>query len=48
VFGPGRAGPYGLRFGKAHPEFYVRRGASTFPASQDDIRYVARTQAYDA
>jgi Putative DNA-binding domain len=41
----GRGGPYGLQFGKAQPEFYVRRGSNTYPAGQDDIRYIARVQA---
>jgi hypothetical protein len=40
----GQSGPYGLRFGQAPPEFYVRRGSSTYPASQTDIRSVALSQ----
>jgi Putative DNA-binding domain len=39
---PGTAGPYGIRFGNGVVEFYVRRGASTYPATQDEIRSLAQ------
>lgn len=38
--GPGPSTPYGITVDKGHdrPEFYVRRGASTYPAQPSDIR----------
>lgn len=33
--------PYGLRFGDKPVEFYVRRGASTYPATQRELRDIA-------
>src|SRR5262249_58800281 len=42
---PGTSGPYGIRFGNGVVECYVRRGASTYPATQDEIRSVAHAQA---
>ncbi len=42
---PGTAGPYGIRFGNGVVEFYIRRGASTYPATQDEIRSLAQAHA---
>lgn len=33
--------PYGLQFGGKPLEFYVRRGASTYPATQTEVRELA-------
>lgn len=37
----GASKPYGLQFGGKPVEFYVRRGASTYPATQAEIRAAA-------
>jgi len=44
---PGR--PYGLKFGDKPVEFYVRRGASTYPATQGEVRnlVITGTQSTD-
>ena len=39
---PGVAPPYGIT--PAKPTFYVRRGATTFPASSDQVRALARSR----
>ena len=39
---PGRAQPYGIQLhGDGQIEYYFRRGASTFPATQQDVREAA-------
>jgi hypothetical protein len=39
---PGPAQPYGIQLhGDGHIEYYFRRGASTFPATQQDVREAA-------
>jgi hypothetical protein len=44
---PGNAPPYGIAVDKGsrdRPEFYIRRGASTYPAQPDDLRQAARSR----
>ena len=38
----GASPPYGVD--PANPSYYMRRGATTFPASADDVRTIARTR----
>jgi predicted HTH transcriptional regulator len=45
--GPGPAPPYGIAVDKGSrdkPEFYIRRGASTYPAQPADLRQAARSR----
>lgn len=42
---PGTDKPYGIQFGGKPVEFYVRRGASTFPATQAEVRAAALSTA---
>jgi hypothetical protein len=39
---PSSGRPYGLQFQDKPIEFYVRRGASTYPATQSEIRAIAQ------
>jgi predicted HTH transcriptional regulator len=38
----GKLPPYGVD--PANPSYYIRRGATTFPASADDVRSLARAR----
>ena len=38
----GASPPYGVD--PANPSYYIRRGATTFPASADDVRTIARAR----
>jgi hypothetical protein len=38
---PSASGPYGLQFGDKTIEFYVRRGSSTYAATQQEVRAMA-------
>jgi predicted HTH transcriptional regulator len=42
-----RSRPYGLQFNDRPVEFYVRRGASTFPATAEEVRSLAQPQPND-
>ncbi len=39
----GPSGPFGVQFDNNPVEFYVRRNASTYPATQQEIRELAFT-----
>jgi predicted HTH transcriptional regulator len=42
IIGPGVSPPYGVD--PANPRYYIRRGATTFPASADQVRALARSR----
>ncbi|MCZ2812018.1 ATP-binding protein [Modestobacter sp. VKM Ac-2979] len=44
---PSRSRPYGLQFNDRPVEFYVRRGASTFPATAEEVRSLAEPPSGD-
>ncbi|HUY09676.1 MAG TPA: ATP-binding protein [Candidatus Dormibacteraeota bacterium] len=46
---PGTEGPYGIQVEQNEPvEFYVRRNASSFPATVSEIRHLARAELQEA
>ena len=46
---PGTEGPYGIQVDHTKPpEFYVRRNASSFPATLSEIRHLARAELEEA
>jgi hypothetical protein len=40
---PGAGRPYGLQFQDRPVEFYVRRGSSTYPATQEEVRALSQS-----